>query len=584
MKKRSEYIYRLLQYVDGHRGYLVISIISKLLLELLPIIMMTVAAYMISNLMIGDVRSIGIYITAILLLSVGAILFSILETYISHDMSYRILTGLRDKVYRKMNEAAPSGLGNRQSAELVGIILHDIEFFEWFYAHILTEWITVGGVVLLSFLFLGHFQLVLSIIVICVVVMIIAVPMKASKMADRQGATVRQTAGILNSEVVGGIQGIKDIISSGWKREYLNKFAQAAENYAQAEIDYGKRSTSEKRNITFMIDMAVLCGTIYVGTMIYHNQLEMVWGLPIIFWIRSIFEPVKRTVALSASYGYVFGAAKRVFDLLHIHSSVCDSGTLTEKDLGLEKQVIVKYENVVFGYQEEGKEDKPKVLDGISFQATRGTTTALVSKSGGGKTTIARLTQRFWDVNEGGIYINGTDIRNISLNQLRECVSVVAQDVYMFNRSVRENLQLAKADATEEEMRNACRLAQAHSFIEKLPQGYDTVIGERGIRLSGGEKQRISIAQAFLKNSPVLILDEASANLDVENEESINKAVEEIKKGRATIVIAHRISTIKKADKIVVIYDGKTAGEGTYEELMKHNSKFKEIIGEMQNE
>ena len=188
--------------------------------------------------------------------------------------------------------------------------------------------------------------------------------------------------------------------------------------------------------------------------------------------------------------------------------------------------------------------------------------------------------QRFWDVQGGSISINGIDIRELSLYALRSAVTVVPQEVYLFNVSVEENLRLAKADASKEEIIKACKQAQADEFIRKLPQGYNTVLGERGLRLSGGERQRLSIAQAILKDAPVLVLDEASANLDAENEKLINRAINQLKKGRATLVIAHRISTIRSADRIVLLEGGKVLAQGTYAKLMDSCPYFSQLIGE----
>ena len=244
-------------------------------------------------------------------------------------------------------------------------------------------------------------------------------------------------------------------------------------------------------------------------------------------------------------------------------------------------KVEVRFEDVRFTYPAaKGGEPNPPVLKGLSFSFRTGETVALVGASGGGKSTAARLLQRFWDVDGGRISINGTDVRELTLENLRDIVTVVPQEVYLFNMSVAENLRLARLSATDAEIHEAARRARAEEFIEKLPKGYDTVIGERGLRLSGGEKQRLSIAQAFLKNAPVLVLDEASANLDAENERLINQAVEHLKQGRATLVIAHRVSTIRAADRIVMVENGRVAGEGTYAQLMEGCPEFRKLMGD----
>lgn len=245
-----------------------------------------------------------------------------------------------------------------------------------------------------------------------------------------------------------------------------------------------------------------------------------------------------------------------------------------------EGPMAVSFEDVRFAYPAaKGEAENQPVLQGLRFAFQTGETVALVGASGSGKSTAARLLQRFWDVDGGSIRINGTDVRELTLESLRALVTVVPQDVYLFNVSVRENLRLARLEATDAEVRGAAQHAQAEAFIDRLPEGYDTLIGERGLRLSGGEKQRLSIAQAFLKNAPVLVLDEASANLDAENERLINQAVQHLKKGRATLVIAHRISTIRSADRIIAVKDGQVLAEGTYAQLMETCPYFRRLIG-----
>ena len=202
-----------------------------------------------------------------------------------------------------------------------------------------------------------------------------------------------------------------------------------------------------------------------------------------------------------------------------------------------------------------------------------------MGSSGSGKTTITRLLQRFYDSKEGIIQINGTDIRKIKLNALREMITVVPQEMYLFNRSIRENLRMAHPEASERKMIEAVEKAQILDVIEKMPQSWDTYVGEKGLKLSGGEKARLALAQAFLKDAPILILDEASANLDSENEKKINEAVNQLKEGRATLIIAHRISTMQSADRIILLKDGKVERQGNFSELINSCEYFQKLIG-----
>ena len=281
---------------------------------------------------------------------------------------------------------------------------------------------------------------------------------------------------------------------------------------------------------------------------------------------------------MSTNYGLIFGAAQRVLTLFATEPMVRDQGKTCLEEHG---PMEVHFENVSFTYPADGEaEPNPPVLNGLDFSFRTGETVALVGVSGSGKTTAARLLQRFWDVEGGRITIHGRDIRDLTLDSLRRTVTVVPQEVYLFNVSVEENLRLAKLDASSAELHEAARQARAEEFIESLPEGYRTPLGEGGLRLSGGEKQRLSIAQAFLKDAPVLVLDEASANLDAENERLINEAVAHLKQGRATLVIAHRISTIRSADRIVMVKDGRATAQGGYEELLRTCPEFRSLMGD----
>ena len=238
----------------------------------------------------------------------------------------------------------------------------------------------------------------------------------------------------------------------------------------------------------------------------------------------------------------------------------------------------IEFKNVTYSYG-GGKE----VLDNISFKIAPGETFALVGPSGGGKTTVCHLIPRFYNINQGEILIDGNNVADVTMESLRDKIGIVQQDIYLFNASVKENILYGRPTATDEEVINAAKRANIHDYILTLPEGYDTVIGERGVRLSGGQKQRLSIARVFLKDPPILILDEATSALDNVTETLIQKALDDLSEGRTTIVVAHRLSTIKNADEIAVVSDGKIVEQGTHDELVKKGGEYYKLYAAQKN-
>ena len=393
-----------------------------------------------------------------------------------------------------------------------------------------------------------------------------------------QGQALAQEMGKLNASIVDGVQGLQDIISFRRQKEYLKKIFGINDSYNKFSLDYAIRAGKEARLVDLIIGLANLTAKIIIISLVIASKIEAVWLLPLFIITGLIYGPLLEVMAVSNKFGIIFSSAERVFNLLQMKASVEDSGKIRYEEVNT-KNLEIRFDNVHFKYPHTFEEENKSVLKGLSFELKSGESLALVGASGEGKSTAAKLLQRFWDIDEGNITINGIDIKSFSLETLRNLITVVPQDIYLFNRSIKENIRLAKQIASDTELEEALKKARLEDIRQRFENGWDTIVGERAVRLSGGEKSRIALAQAFLKDSPILVLDEASANLDSENESKINEAVNTLKEGRAVLIIAHRLSTIKSAGRILLLHAGRIEAQGTFEELMSGSQYFRELIG-----
>jgi ATP-binding cassette subfamily B protein len=306
------------------------------------------------------------------------------------------------------------------------------------------------------------------------------------------------------------------------------------------------------------------------GLFMLDGQIEPADYIAYLMFVTTLLTSIRRIVEFAEQFQRGMTGIERFCEIMDTEPEIVDKAEAA--DLSDVKGEI-EFKDVSFSYESE----KKTVLSGLSLKVSAGESIALVGPSGGGKTTLCSLIPRFYDVSNGSILIDGKDIRDVTKASLRDHIGVVAQDVYLFSGSIRENIAYGKTDATDDEIIEAAKLAGAHEFISEMPDGYATYVGERGVKLSGGQKQRISIARVFLKNPPVLILDEATSALDNESEKLVQRSLEKLAKGRTTFTIAHRLTTIKNADRILVLTENGIEESGTHEALMEKGGLYSEL-------
>lgn len=577
---RIKYVLLLSKYIKDYWSKLVISIFIHGFYKIMPIALGFETAYIISKALNSHLNNPQLHFGVVSFMVVATAILNYLDIYISHDVAYRILTQLRTLSYEKLVHIAPAGLEGEKSGNIMSIILEDIEILEWFYAHSIIQIFVAILLPAISLFIMGIFSIWLSIIVVLFIFLMMLEPYLLRRKSDKQGYELQKKLGELNSFIIDGIQGIKEILIFQWQKKYFEKMYRVNDEYNKAFYEYSKRSVREVSTINLIIGLSSVMLTIMIVYFAQQGRYSYELVLPLISLSTMIYSPLQETLAMSSNYGRIFAAAKRVFNFLQSESSICDEGKFGYDDVIASKKQGVSFESVAFSYVDKDTNENNPILKDLSFTIDKDQTTVLVGSSGSGKSTCSKLLQRFWDVERGAISINGIDIRDIRIEELKKLITVVPQEVYLFNKSIKENLLLSNENASIKEIEWALKDANSMEFIGNLDKGLDTIVGEKGTQLSGGERQRISIAQAFLRNSPVLILDEITANLDYNNEKAINKSLSKLKKGKITLMIAHRLSTIKNADNIIFIQNGICAGSGKYEELIRENYDFKELVGE----
>lgn len=493
-----------------------------------------------------------------------------LESWAAHDMAFRLLAEMRIDTFRKLDALAPAYLTRRRTGDLMTLATHDIELIEYFFAHTVAPAFVAALIPLsvMAVLLMASGWVALALLPFLIVVA--ASPFLMRQRIDRLGSKAREAAGELGAYAVDSVQGLGEIVTFQDEQRRAEGFDRLAEHHIALRLPFFGELTVQQSLLEVMTGLGGLA-VVTVGAIAASSGNLEPGLLPLLTLLAmAAFLPISEIAQIGRQLADTLGSTRRYYALENEPVPVEDGPGAPP----VSGAAGIRLEGVTFRYPGQSRE----ALADVSVEIPAGKTVALVGMSGAGKTTTAQLLMRFWDPDEGRILLDGTDLRDFELDDLRQRIALVAQDTYLFNDTLRANVLIARPDATEAELAAAIDHAALTPLIAMLPDGLETKVGERGASLSGGQRQRVAIARAFLKDAPILILDEATSHLDAVNEALVRSALDRLKADRTTIVIAHRLSTVRDADLIVVLNEGRVMESGSHAALMARGGFYASLV------
>ncbi|MEG1310956.1 MAG: ABC transporter ATP-binding protein [Romboutsia sp.] len=515
-----------------------------------------------------DNRMLAIFAITLLIIFIVKAGLNYFMQYWGHVVGVRMQGDMRSYVFMHLQKLPNSYFNDNKSGVIMSRIINDLMDISEL-AHHGPEDLFISLVMLFgSFFILLGINVELTLIVFAILPLIVLYTMYQRKKMRNAFKETRVKTGDVNATLENSIAGMKVTKSFCTEKDELDKFNESNDIFKEARESAYKVMAQYFSGMFLFIDLLELIVLIIAGYFTYMNRITLGDFAAYLLYIKMFMQPIKKLINFTEQYQNGMTGFERFMEIINEDTEVESNNPIELKNI--EGNIEIK--NVSFKYENDNE-----VLNNLSLSVEAGKTVALVGPSGGGKTTLCNLIPRFFEFEEGTIEIDGINIKDVSLESLRKNIGVVAQDVFLFTGTIKDNLIIGKTDASHEEIVDACKKARIHDFIESLPKGYETYIGERGVKLSGGQKQRVSIARIFLKNPPIMILDEATSALDNVTEYEIQKSLEELSSNRTNLVVAHRLSTIKNADEIIILTDKGIEERGTHDELIKKGGVYSEL-------
>ncbi|MBT2637535.1 ABC transporter ATP-binding protein [Bacillus sp. ISL-39] len=572
-------IRRYLKFVKPYRLQIIGTIIIGILKFAIPLLIPLLIKFVLDDVIGNETLAKDEKIDKLLwIMGIMIVVFVVLRPPIEYYRQYfaqwtasKILYDIRDRLFTHMQRLSYKYYSNTRAGEVISRMINDVEQTKTFVVTgLMNLWLDVATILIAA-------AIMFSMDVQLTFVSLILFPFYAFSVKFFFGNLRKLTrersqalAGVQSylHERVAGISVIKSFAIEDYEQ---TQFDQQNKNFLTKALDHTRWNAKAFAVVNTITDIAPLLVIGFSGYQVLQENLTIGEMAAFIAYIDRLYNPLRRLVNSSTTLTQAIASMDRVFEFMDEKYDIKDSPDAIEL-----KQVHgdISFRNVSFSYEENGE----TVLKKLNIEVKKGETIALVGMSGGGKSSFVSLIPRFFDVTEGEILLDGKDIRSFKVRSLRDKIGMVAQDNILFSESVKSNILLGRPGASDEEVIQAAKAANAHDFIMNLPEGYDTKVGERGVKLSGGQKQRVAIARVFLKNPPILILDEATSALDLESEHLIQEAIEKLAKDRTTFVVAHRLSTITHADRIVLIEHGEIVEDGSHDQLIAKQGGYHRLF------
>ncbi len=572
-------IKRYMKFVKPYKWQIIITILIGIVKFSIPLITPALLGYVIDDVIGANALSKDEQLRKLfMLMGLMFFIFVVVRPPVEYYRQYyaqwtasKILFDIRDKMFGHIQKLSFKYYSNAKGGEIISRVINDVEETKNFViTGLMNVWLDLVTILIAV-------GIMLAMDVELTLISLLLLPLygfsikyffgKLRGLTRERSQALAEVQGYLHERV----QGMAVIKSFAIEDHEQKQFNRENGNFLKKALTHTSWNAKSFAAVNTITDVAPLIVILFAGYQVISGNLTLGTMVAFYGYIDLLYAPLRRLMNSSTTLTQSLASMDRVFEFLDVPYDIEDRPNANEcKDV----QGTIKFENVSFSYGE----DENLALKNINLEVKRGETVALVGMSGGGKSSLVSLIPRFYDVTEGRILLDGTDIRDVKVRSLRDNIGMVMQDSILFSDSVRANILLGKPEATDKEVYEAAKAANAHDFILGLPSGYETKVGERGVKLSGGQKQRVSIARVFLKNPPILVLDEATSALDLESEHLIQEALEKLSEDRTTFIIAHRLSTITHADKIVLIQHGEITESGTHQELMDRQGSYYDLF------